>query len=331
MPKVSIIIPAFNCERYIRQAVESVLCQTERDLELLVVNDGSTDGTLSMVNALAGKDRRIRVISQANSGKPAIARNRGIRDASGEFISFLDADDLFYPRKLEKQLRVFRQYPHLDLVFHDVKNLYHNGETARGSYFGRAEFQARFSDYVSRERSGVYLCNGNFYNFMSAHCTTLAIQNVMVRRSTLHTQTTWFPEDMAIGEDIDLWFRLALTNSMAFIMEPLSYYRRHDSNITNDLESYFRGSLAVHEKNLARGRKLLTKRERSVYRDKISAQHFHYGYYLYRNMDMGTARREYHRAWSLSPSPRTLLAFLKTFVPTGMIRSCRLLLRPDES
>ncbi|WP_054694475.1 glycosyltransferase family 2 protein [Geotalea toluenoxydans] len=140
MPKVSVIIPAYNCERYIGQAIESVLCQGVRNLELLVVNDGSTDGTLSIVKFLAEKDSRIRVLSQANSGKPAIARNVGIRQSSGEFICFLDADDLFFPRKLEKQLDVFRRYPHLNLVFHDVKNLYENGEES-GSYLGRAEFR----------------------------------------------------------------------------------------------------------------------------------------------------------------------------------------------
>ncbi|WP_243373871.1 glycosyltransferase [Geotalea sp. SG265] len=331
MPKVSVIIPAFNCERYIRQAVESVLSQTERDLELLVVNDGSTDGTLSIVERLAEKDNRIRVISQPNSGKPSIARNRGIRHASGEFVSFLDADDLFYPRKLEKQLRVFRHYPHLNLVFHDVKNLSQNGEVDSGSYLSRGEFREYLDTYTRRERDGVYLCNGDFYNFMSAHCTTLAIQNVMVRRSALHAQEIWFPEDMTIGEDIDLWFRLALVNPMGCILEPLSYYRRHDSNITNDLGGFFRGSLYVHEKNLARGGKLLTREEKKIYQGKIADQHFHYGYYLYRNMDMKSARLEYLRSLRLRPSGRAFFAFTKTFMPARLIRSCRCYLRLDEA
>ncbi|GAB7026150.1 glycosyltransferase family 2 protein [Geotalea toluenoxydans] len=330
MPKVSVIIPAYNCERYIGQAIESVLCQGVRNLELLVVNDGSTDGTLSIVKFLAEKDSRIRVLSQANSGKPAIARNVGIRQSSGEFICFLDADDLFFPRKLEKQLDVFRRYPHLNLVFHDVKNLYENGEES-GSYLGRAEFRDHVGNYLSRKRDGLYLCNGNFYNFMSAHCPSLAIQNVMVRRSALEAQSTWFPEDMKIGEDLDLWFRLALNTPMACIMEPLSYYRRHDSNITNNLSGYFKGSLEVHEKNLKRSAKLLTKQEKDIYKSKISAQHFHYGYYLYRNMDMKSARQEYMSSLGLQPTRKALFALLKTFIPARVIKSCRYYLKTDEA
>lgn len=321
MPKISVIIPAYNSERYIRQALKSVLCQTEQDFEVVVINDGSTDGTAFIAKSLARQDKRIRIISQPNSGKPAIARNLGIRHATGEFICFLDADDWFLPRKLEKQLSTFTHYPHLNVVFHDVKHLYENGSQDSSSYLGKVNFPVIAKDYITLAEDGLYLCNPNFYNFMSVYCTSMAIQNVMLRRSCLEAQPVWFPENMTIGEDIDLWFRLALSNRMACLYEVLSCYRRHDNNITNDMNMYFQGSLEVYEKNLQRGDSLFTEQEKEAYKGKISGQHFHYGYYLFRKLDFSSARKEYLKALKLKSSRKTLTAYLKTFLPRVIVKS----------
>jgi len=160
---------------------------------------------------------------------------------------------------------------------------------------------------------------------MSAYSASLAIQNVMVRRTALYAQPVWFPEDMTIGEDLDLWFRLAIDNPVAFIMEILSCYRRHDSNITNNLQRFSEGSLNVHEKNLLRGANLLTKQEKKTYMSKLSADHFHYGYYLYQNMEMKSARREYMRSLRLHSTGKTLFALFKTFIPAKLIKSYKVL------
>ncbi len=331
MPKVSIIIPAYNCERYIRQAIESVLCQSEQNFEIIIINDGSTDGTYFIAKSLAKSDHRILVISQLNSGKPSIARNVGIRNSSGEFICFLDADDLYLPRKLEKQLKIFHQYPHLNLVFHDVKNLHENGNEDTGSYLGRADFDFTARDYVTHVKDNLYLCKPNFYNYMSVYCTSVAIQNIMLRRSCLQSEPIWFSEELTIGEDIDLWFRLAIRNRLACLYEPLSYYRRHDDNMTNNMEGYFKGSLEVYETNLRRGYNLFTEDEKLDYKSKISGQHFHYGYYLYANLDMKSARREYLSALKLRSTSKTMLALLKTFIPAKIVKSCKTYLKTYEA
>src|ERR1700676_4118751 len=112
MPKVSIIVPVFNCAPYIEDCLASLTAQTETDIEIIVVNDGSRDGTLEIVTRLAAKDGRISVLSfPSNSGYPGFARNQGIAHASGLNIAFLDGADLYHPRKIESVLSAFERLP----------------------------------------------------------------------------------------------------------------------------------------------------------------------------------------------------------------------------
>ncbi len=115
-PKVTIIIPAFNAEKFLEGAVSSVKAQTFANWELLIINDGSTDETLTIANRLQKGDDRIRVITQNNKGLSG-ARNSGIKNARGAYIQFLDADDTLLPTKFERQLEVFQRNPSTDIVF----------------------------------------------------------------------------------------------------------------------------------------------------------------------------------------------------------------------
>jgi glycosyltransferase involved in cell wall biosynthesis len=117
---VSVVIPAYNGRRYIAPALDSILAQKYRPIEILVVDDGSTDSTVQMVRGYAPE---VRVIEQEHRGHPA-ARNAGIRAASGEFLGFLDQDDLWSPDKLELQIACFERHPDLDLVFGHIQNFF---------------------------------------------------------------------------------------------------------------------------------------------------------------------------------------------------------------
>jgi glycosyltransferase involved in cell wall biosynthesis len=108
-PLITCIIPVFNGERYLREALDSVFAQTYRSLDVVLVDDGSTDNTAAIA---ATYDDRVRYVHQNNLGPPA-ARNMGIRAARGEFIAFLDADDLWHPEKLERQIARFQARPEL--------------------------------------------------------------------------------------------------------------------------------------------------------------------------------------------------------------------------
>src|SRR5205814_6631728 len=117
-PLVSVIIPAFNAQQFIAAAIQSVIHQTLQHFEVIIVNDGSTDSTASIVASFCENDPRIRLITQPN-GKLPKARNTGLDAASGEFVAFLDADDIWQPTKLEKQLQIWRQTK-ADVVFSDA-------------------------------------------------------------------------------------------------------------------------------------------------------------------------------------------------------------------
>jgi glycosyltransferase involved in cell wall biosynthesis len=119
-PLVSCIVPVFNGERYLREALDSILGQTHRALEIIVVDDGSTDGTAAIV---AGYRESVRYRWQPNAG-PATARNTGIRAAIGEFIAFLDADDLWHPKKLATQLDGLAERPELGACVTHIQNFW---------------------------------------------------------------------------------------------------------------------------------------------------------------------------------------------------------------
>ena len=107
-PQVSVVTPAFNAERFLEETIRSVQSQTFGDWELIVVDDGSTDATRDIVTRLAGADPRIRLVAGRGRGGPAAARNRGIEEARGRYLAFLDGDDLWLPHKLEHQIEFMR-------------------------------------------------------------------------------------------------------------------------------------------------------------------------------------------------------------------------------
>ncbi|MFH1308706.1 MAG: glycosyltransferase [Patescibacteria group bacterium] len=107
--KVSVIIPTYNHAEFLERAIKSVLDQTFQDFEIIVVDDGSTDNTKAVVNKLKNQDYKIKYICQKNSGGPSSPKNRGIKSSKGEYIAFLDSDDEWFPDKLEKQIKLFKQ------------------------------------------------------------------------------------------------------------------------------------------------------------------------------------------------------------------------------
>lgn len=200
MPRISVIIPVYNCESYIGEALKSILNQSVQDVEIIVVNDGSTDGTLSVAEAFAEKDKNIRIISQTNSGKPAVARNVGLRHAAGEYICFLDGDDLFLPGKLEKQLEIFRRFPELNLVFHDVRHLYEDNRHDLGSYLATPDSPS-WRRTIWRQDKETSTCAGRTSTTSFPHISLLSIP----RRSwsedrALTTKAPGFPKTSPLAK-----------------------------------------------------------------------------------------------------------------------------------
>jgi len=204
MPKVSVIIPAYNCERTIAATVDSVLAQTYRDFELIVVDDGSTDGTAAI---LRGYGSRLTYVYQPNRERAA-ARNNGIRHATGEYLAFLDADDAWLPHKLERQVEALDRNPHAGLVYSQAYRVDDSGRPLPG-VVGRGSAARRiFSDLV-------------LYKAIVPTATATV-------RACCLEQVGSFDESLIYLEDWELWLRLSLAYDVLFIAEPLARYRVSD-------------------------------------------------------------------------------------------------------
>ena len=224
-PTISVIIPVFNGERFLAEAIDSVLAQTLPPNEINVVDDGSTDGTGDVVAALAViASVRIHTISQENQG-PAAARNRGADSASGDLIAFLDADDLWLPDKTAHQVATLAAYPEAGAAWGDAY-----------------EFAG--------DSLAAALATGKH----SVPSPQFLLQSMLFRRATLDVVGPFNP-DLRIGEDVD-WLLRAMEQGVRFVLHrhPVVYYRRHGANLTSDRDAAHRQFYALIKRSLDRRR-----------------------------------------------------------------------------
>jgi glycosyltransferase involved in cell wall biosynthesis len=227
MPKVSVIIPAYNAMAYLPGTVDSLQKQTFVDFEAIIVNDGSSDNIETWVAQLT--DPRIQCITQHNQG-PSAARNTGIDHAQGEYIAFLDADDLWDASKLEKQVQVLDSNSEVGLVYTWAALMDQHGNPT-----GRI---------VKSEAQGKVWQQLIEHNFVSCGSTPL------IRRACFD-RVGKFDLDLRGPEDRDMWLRIASQYPFAVVKEPLVYYRVLDSSVSKNLPVMERSSLASLDKAFA--------------------------------------------------------------------------------
>lgn len=212
---VSIIIPAWNAERYVKEAVDSALAQTYPAVEVIVVDDGSTDGTKAALAPYV-ENSRIAYMYQKNKGL-AGARNTGIRAAKGEFVALLDSDDMFLPKKIEKQVSALGSYPEYGACYSD---LIHFTDTEPRQYFHH-----RY-DYPSGDILEPLL-HRQFLNPLA-----------VVARKDVFERYGYFDETLRRSEDWDLWLRWAHAGvKFYYLDEPLAHYRMRKAGNLSDLAS----------------------------------------------------------------------------------------------
>lgn len=218
-PLVSVVIPAFNDARYIRQAIESVLAQTHRALDIVVVDDGSTDETLEIVN---GFGPAVRVFTQQNRGAAA-ARNRALREVRGEYVAFLDADDFWHPRKLEAQLRHLRGCGACVAV-------YCNKVEIRG---GRAEpFQTGSCTDAELDTLSTNAKDSGWLYLELLRDSVVHTSTVLATREALERVGS-FDESLRKGQDLEFWLRLSRLGPIHRLETVLSAYRVHGASISH--------------------------------------------------------------------------------------------------
>jgi glycosyltransferase involved in cell wall biosynthesis len=224
LPKISVIIPAYNSEKTISHTIQSVLNQTFTDLELIVINDGSQDSTLEIVTQI--KDPRIKVFSYSNAGGN-ISRNRGLRRAVGEFVSFLDADDLWTPDKLQSQLKALQENVTAKVAYSWTDYINTNGEFI-----------------LSGKRVNV---NGNVYENLLLNNFLENGSNPLICRKSLIT-LDGFDESLSAAQDWDMWLRLASKFNFICVPSVQILYRISTNSVSCNLARQEKSCLQVLER-----------------------------------------------------------------------------------
>lgn len=226
---ISCIVPVFNGERYIGEALDSILAQTYRRLEIIVADDGSTDGTASVV---ADYGKQIRFLQQPTTGPPA-TRNLGLRKAQGEFVAFLDADDLWHPEKLARQMARFQARPDLDLCVAHMQNFW---------IPELLEEAARFKDHRRGQPMAGYYTG------------------TLLARHTLFDTVGPFNTTLWHGDATD-WFLRAAEGGAVIELLPnvLTYHRMHTANLSRRMAAASQDEyLRIVKASLDRRRRLGT-------------------------------------------------------------------------
>jgi len=249
VPSVSVIIPTYQRSHWVSEAIESVLAQTYKDYEIIVVNDGSTDNTAQVLNQFQDK---IRIIEQDNKGSSA-ARNIAIQNSQGRYIAFLDDDDRWLPSKLEKQIALLESERKVGLIYSDM------------FLFDEKEV---FPEPRGKKHP-IHLGRISWMLFLFGSSVPLA-SSVVVRRETLD-EIGLFDETLRFCVDYDLWLRISEKWLLYYLDEPLTMYRLSDTNMTKNREGVLLGALRLKEKALARN---------PDYR-RLSANMLHQGFYRY--------------------------------------------------
>jgi glycosyltransferase involved in cell wall biosynthesis len=297
-PLVSVIIPCLNRETLVGDAIESALNQTHPNLEIIIVDDGSTDGTGKVVQRYTGSGKVRYLRHEVNKGIPT-ARNTGIRNSLGDYVAFLDSDDLWLPNKIEVQLRAFSQ-----------------DTTGQVGMIWTDAYYVHASAAANSRTSGVIL-PPDFDRFTNNELLKLLVlRNVviggtsMVRRSCFD-KVGLLDEDLrGGGDDYDLWLRLAPHFKFRYVPTPLAVVRLHSGNHTS-VEGNTRDTLRSVRKAVARDPQLA-----ALQKIKIAQERFVQGKYCFEHGRILEAREHLFQTIGYHPvSIQALAAWIFIYCP----------------
>ncbi|MBL8013008.1 MAG: glycosyltransferase [Candidatus Omnitrophica bacterium] len=302
MVKVSVIIPTYNRGSLIARALNSVLSQSFKDFEIIVIDDGSKDNTQTVLNAFDGK---IRYVYQANGGI-ARARNRGIELAKGAYIAFLDSDDYWAPEKLAVQVKILDANPKVGIVY------------------GRMPIVNEAGDVLGMKPNGI--SGKNFHELLRVW-GDLPTSSVMTRKECFVKAGVFDPE-LPPMEDIDMWIRIAHTYDLYEVEgKTLAYYWRHDHQITQDQIKVHRGLVRIHEKILRTFKEapktLITKK---LVSNQYLLSRLYYNKGMYRDalyyLTQGIKHIPFAGTVFIEPSDSVIQKTLKIIKPYGFLVAC---------
>ncbi|MDP2923764.1 MAG: glycosyltransferase [Candidatus Omnitrophota bacterium] len=244
-PLVSVTIPAYNAQNFIERTILSAINQTYKNIEVIVLDDGSNDNTGDIVGRLQKKDNRVRYYYQKNQGL-ASSRNRLCELSQGAYIAFLDHDDEWFPEKLELQLELFRGKPGIALVFTDMLSVYEDKAECSFRYFSKRQPQRGKVFYE-------FLLGGNFIPLSSVAMRTDLLKDYLPFRLSLK-----------IAEEWELFLRISRDYDFDYLDKPLGIYHLHSSRASKDVLLEVNERLEIMDYWYKKEEKL-----RSYYRNKF--------------------------------------------------------------
>jgi glycosyltransferase involved in cell wall biosynthesis len=274
VPKVSVITAAYNHVGFVRQSVESVLNQTYKDFEHIVVDDGSTDGTAEVLRSFGAQ---IKYFRQQNCGTPA-AINRGIRESSGEYIAILDSDDVWLPEKLDRQMRCFAQQPEAGMVYSRAYFINRRGEVSNNS------------ETAGRDVGGL---DGAYEEVLRDNC--IPVVTAVICRTSFE-DVGFFDERLKALWDWEFWLRLARKRKIVFVPDVVSLYRVHGNNTFTGLSES--GDVAREQLSIMKGAMASLIGGTREVRTRKRAINTRFAYTLARDVYGLSCQRQFSRALS---------------------------------
>jgi len=306
MPRVSIIIPAYNAAPYVKKTIDSILAQTFSDFECIVIDDGSTDDTVDVVSRYT--DSRIKIITQENSGGPAKPRNVGIASALGDLVCIFDSDDIMLPNKLDEYVAVFDKHENIDVLFSDF-SLIDAADHCISECF-LADYSS-FRQHLRRLDDGLYLVDMALFFTEIIKANFIGTSSVCFKRKFAEN-TTLFNDEFSSGDDILAWVILAKTAQFAFIDKVLHAYRKRDGSISSkNVEKLLINKIHVLQKIKDQ---LPNSKDLVEITKKANEYYFSLGYLYRKSKRFSDARKAYCSIKGLNNKPNVMFQVVKVYI-----------------
>ena len=297
-PRISVILPVYNGERFLRKALQCIFDQEYPAHEIIVINDGSKDGTQQVLDGLRG-----RIISKTiPNGGVSNARNEGIRIATGEYIAFLDADDIWFRNKLKVIAGLIEKYPEADLLASDY--------VLRLAYYGnRLRRHSSFYHYPEKINYNAPLKLHPLRLFLV--CKYTGTPSAVVVKKTTTEKIGYFNAKVRICEDLDFYLRMATQGNFVLSSDILLYKYNHENNLSNDDLRNFLARRSVYKEFLAANKKFIMEGGfADDLRRSMARTNYMVGDCYFEQGEKRNAFAMYVEALSCQISPRSLLVFL---------------------
>jgi len=332
MKRISVIIPTYNCSKYVGGAIQSILDQSYANIEIIVVDDGSTDDTKDSILPFMN---RIVYVFQENRGLPG-ARNRGMQEASGEYLAFLDADDLWRNNKLEIQAKVLDSFPYVSIVFSDFSVFSESGYR-KDCYFYKCfpifqQYDYNISDifcnktklYAPGLNKELTIYYGNICKYL--FCGNFILPSSVLMRKSAVDKLSGFDEKYKIAEETEFFLRICTSFDAAYVDHPLvDYLVKRIGNLTgsSNIERLIKNAINIQESYIAKHPQLY-QANRPHFDGAVAKSYIRLAYYYLTMINNRNARVEARNSMSWKYLQLRAYAYwLFSFCPTVLLTAAR--------